>query len=216
MKKIFQLWTNRFDAAKGLYSIEPLLDAVEYSISSIDTSGGADGFLHGDAFRPTINSFMFANAQAISKLAALAGDKNTEAAFAANAAAIKSAVQTSLWNDGMQHFVDRYKADNASLFTIGISSVGANWPATCRGLSSCRILIQNTSPRGSMRFRRKNSPGRMRLRTVWNRATSLHDAPTCRLLIDNGKRVCRVLPMERPDVAVRHLPGAGRRRQSFE
>ena len=112
MKRIFQLWTNRFDAGKGLYSIEPLLDATEYTISSIDTSGGKDGFLHGDAFRPTINSFMFANAVAISKLSALAGDTNTTEAFAMNAADIKNTVQSELWNDDLQHFVDRYKADN--------------------------------------------------------------------------------------------------------
>ena len=112
MKRTFQLWTNRFDATKGLYSIEPLLDATEYTISSIDTSGGKDGFQHGDAFRPTINSFMFANAVAISKLAELAGDTNTAEAYAANAAAIRDSVETNLWNDGMQHFVDRYKADN--------------------------------------------------------------------------------------------------------
>jgi hypothetical protein len=112
MEYIFQLWTNRYDPAKGLYSIEPLLDATEYTISSIDTSGGRDGFLHGDVFRPTINSFMFANAMAISKLAALAGDTNTAEAFAANAAAIRDSVEKDLWNNDMQHFVDRFKADN--------------------------------------------------------------------------------------------------------
>jgi hypothetical protein len=112
MERIFQLWTNRFDAAKGLYFIEPIADATEYTISSIDASGGKDGFLHGDAFRPTINSFMFANAAAISKLAALADDTNSAEIFAADAAAIKGSVETNLWNNGMEHFIDRYKADN--------------------------------------------------------------------------------------------------------
>jgi hypothetical protein len=112
IKHIFQLWTNRYDSSKGLYSIEPILDATEYTISSIDTSGGRDGFLHGDAFRPTINSFMFANAEAISKLAELAGDTNTAEGYAANAASIKASVETNLWNNDMQHFIDRYKADN--------------------------------------------------------------------------------------------------------
>ncbi len=112
MKHIFQLWMDHFDSSKGLYFIEPLLDATEYTISSIDTSGGKDGFLHGDAFRPTINSFMFADAMAISKLAALAGDTKTAEAYAANAAAIQESVETNLWNDGMQHFIDRFKADN--------------------------------------------------------------------------------------------------------
>src|SRR5271155_3625882 len=102
MERIFQLWTNRYDPAKGLYFIEPIADATEYTISSIDASGGQDGFLHGDSFRPTINSFMYANAVAISKLAVLAGDTNAAAAYAANAAAIKDSVETNLWNDGIQ------------------------------------------------------------------------------------------------------------------
>lgn len=112
MKHLYQLWTNRYDPAKGMYSIEPILDATEYTIASIDASGGKDGFLHGDAFRPTINSFMFGNAVAISKLATLAGDTNTAEVFVAKAAAIRDAVETNLWNDGMQHFIDRFKADN--------------------------------------------------------------------------------------------------------
>ncbi len=112
MEQIYRLWTDHYDPAKGLYSIEPILDATEYSIASIDASGGRDGFLHGDAFRPTINSFMFANAMAISKLAMLAGDTNAAEAFATKAAAIRDAVETNLWNDSLQHFTDRFKADN--------------------------------------------------------------------------------------------------------
>ena len=46
------------------------------------------------------------------ELAALAGDTNSAAAFAANAAALRNAVETNLWHEGFQHFVDRYKADN--------------------------------------------------------------------------------------------------------
>jgi hypothetical protein len=112
MKHIYQLWSDHYDASKGLYFIEPLLDATEYSIASIDASGGKDGFLHGDAFRPTINSFMFANAEAISKLAALAGDPDTSKAFSEKAARLRDLVQTNLWNERLQHFTDRFKANN--------------------------------------------------------------------------------------------------------
>ena len=44
---------------------QPLLDATEYTISSIDASGGKDGFRGGDSFRPSINAYMYANARAI-------------------------------------------------------------------------------------------------------------------------------------------------------
>ena len=37
---IFNLWDDHFDFGKGLYYIMPLLDATEYSIASIETSGG--------------------------------------------------------------------------------------------------------------------------------------------------------------------------------
>ena len=112
MIRIYNQWKDHYDASKGLYYIEPIADATEYSIASIDASGGRDGFLHGDSFRPTINSFMFANALAISRLAALAGNTNAAAVFAAEAGALRDAVQTKLWNDHLQDFADRFKANN--------------------------------------------------------------------------------------------------------
>jgi hypothetical protein len=112
MERIFGLWNDHYDYAKKLYFIEPLLDATEFSIAPIDASGGTWGFRGGDAFRPTINSFMFANAEAISKLAELSGDMDTAKIYAAIAASIKDRVQTDLWNPSLQHFVDRYKANN--------------------------------------------------------------------------------------------------------
>jgi hypothetical protein len=112
MTNLFERWSDHYDAAKGLYFIEPIADATEYSIASIDASGGKDGFLHGEAFRPTINSFMYANARAISALGTLAGDASLSRAYAAKAEAIKAAVQTCLWNEGFDHFVDRFKANN--------------------------------------------------------------------------------------------------------
>jgi hypothetical protein len=112
MIQLYERWDDHYDASKGLYYIEPIMDATEYTIASIDASGGQDGFLHGDAFRPTINSFMFANALAISRFATLAGDTNAAVKFAAKAEALRQGVEASLWRDDWHHFVDRYKADN--------------------------------------------------------------------------------------------------------
>lgn len=113
MRHIYRLWDDRYDFSKGLYWIEPLLDATEYTIASIDASGGKDGFRGGDAFRPSINAYMFANARALAKLSALAGNASTATEFTARAAGIKTRVQTSLWSPTLGHFVDRYKVDNA-------------------------------------------------------------------------------------------------------
>jgi hypothetical protein len=112
MENIYDAWNDHFERAKGLYFIEPLLDATEFTISSIDASGGWWGFRGGQAFRPTINSFMYADAVAIGKLAAIAGDRRAADGFARRAAALKAQVQGALWNDQMQDFVDRYKVNN--------------------------------------------------------------------------------------------------------
>ncbi|QQV76673.1 discoidin domain-containing protein [Sphingomonas aliaeris] len=112
MRHIYRLWDDRFDFTKGLYWVEPLLDATEYTISSIDASGGKDGFRGGDAFRPSINAYMFANARALAKLSAMAGDTTAAADFAARAAAIKARVQDDLWSPALSHFIDRYQVTN--------------------------------------------------------------------------------------------------------
>ena len=113
LQYLYGAWDDHLDRTKGLYWIEPLLDATEYTISSIDASGGKDGFTGGDAFRPSINSYMFAQARALSRLTALAGDGAASADYAARASAIKAHVQTDLWSPGLGHFVDRYKVSNA-------------------------------------------------------------------------------------------------------
>lgn len=125
METIYDEWADHFDATKGLYWIEPLLDATEYTISSIDASGGADGFTGGEAFRPSINSYMYANARAIANIAtAMAGDSDnsdssdsssasaTAATYHARAAALQGNFTASLWNSTLQHFIDRYYVDN--------------------------------------------------------------------------------------------------------
>lgn len=112
MQHIYNLWLDHYDLNKNLYYIEPLLDATEYTISSIDASGGKDGFTGGHAFRPTINSFMYGNALAISKIALLKGDSALSRLYLNRAAQIRLNVQQSLWNDSLEHFSDRYQVTN--------------------------------------------------------------------------------------------------------
>ena len=112
MKQTYTAWDDHYDPAKGLYWIEPLLDATEYTIASIDASGGKDGFTGGDAFRPSINSYMFANARAISRLAALTGDAATAKLYDQKADALRANVLNDLWSADLNHFIDRYKVDN--------------------------------------------------------------------------------------------------------
>lgn len=112
MVKIYNAWHDHFDQDKGLYYIEPLLDATEYTVSSVDASGGRDGFRGGDGFRPSINSYMYANALAIRNIAFLNNDTATANLYAKKAIVLKNEIQKSLWNDSLQHFTDRYKVSN--------------------------------------------------------------------------------------------------------
>jgi hypothetical protein len=112
MKKIYNDWSDHWDAAKNLYYIPAMPDATEYTIASIDASGGKGGFDDGEAFRPTINSYMYGNAMAISRIAAMKGDVATSKEYLRRAEGLKAAVDDSLWNSPLQHFTDRFKVDN--------------------------------------------------------------------------------------------------------
>ena len=112
MQHIYNLWLDHYDLKKDLYYIEPLLDATEYTISSIDASGGKDGFKGGDAFRPTINSYMYGNALAIARIAKMKGNTTISRMYLNRAEEIKANVQADLWNNSLHHFIDRYKVNN--------------------------------------------------------------------------------------------------------
>lgn len=114
MQDNWEGWVDtRYDESKGLFWIEPLQDATEYTIASIDASGAVDGFGGGAAFRPTFNSYQVANARAIAKIAGLAGG-NQEVVDLYNTRAkdLKDTLQQDLWNSTFEHFVDRYYVDN--------------------------------------------------------------------------------------------------------
>jgi hypothetical protein len=110
MRHIYRLWDEKFDFDKGLYFVEPLLDATEYTVSSIDASGGKDGFRGGDAFRPSVNSYMYANARALAKMATMAGDTAMAQEYEARAQALKDHVLADLWSEKLDHFIDRHQS----------------------------------------------------------------------------------------------------------
>ena len=98
--------------AKNLYYIPAMPDATEYTIASIDASNGKGGFDSGEAFRPTINSYMYGNAMAISHIAAMKGDEAASKEYLQRANELKANVEHDLWNDSLQHFTDRFKQNN--------------------------------------------------------------------------------------------------------
>lgn len=110
MKRTYENWSiDHFDREKKMYYIQPSFDGTEWSVASIDASGSKDGFWGGFAFRPTINSYMYGNAVAISKVAALKGDVGTSNGYRENANALRNNMLDNLWDDSSAHFLDRYQ-----------------------------------------------------------------------------------------------------------
>ena len=66
-------------------------DAMEMSVS-------------GSGLRPTLNSYMYANALAISKIAEKAGHEDLRNKYAMKAKSLKEAIQTHLWDEKSQFF----------------------------------------------------------------------------------------------------------------
>jgi hypothetical protein len=112
MISIYNGWYDHYDSAKDMYYIPAMPDATEYTIASIDASGGKDGFEGGEAFRPTLNSYMYGNALAIAQIAKMNGDPVTANKFMDRALLLKKNVEQYLWNDSLQHFTDRFKVNN--------------------------------------------------------------------------------------------------------
>jgi hypothetical protein len=126
MEHIYNLWDDHFDRKRNLYWIEPLLDATEYTISSIDASGAGftdhpssdqnhNGFTGGYAFRPSINSYQYANARAIAHLARLAGQSSVAVDYDGRADRLRDAVLHELWNPKLEYFTDIYQRSTPSV-----------------------------------------------------------------------------------------------------
>ncbi|MFD8688160.1 glycosyl hydrolase family 65 protein [Streptomyces sp. NPDC059651] len=97
-------WDPHYDEDMGLYWIAPVNDATEFTTSGLDVG---DGWA-GEAFRPTLNSYLFAGHLAVGRMAALAGDTERAAAHTDRAEQLRSRVQEKLWSTRFQHFTDRF------------------------------------------------------------------------------------------------------------
>ena len=97
---------TQFNSRLGLYWSVPHFDGMEQTVSSYRTEAPLYG---GDGYRATINSYMYANALAIARVADMAGDTATAARFRAKAAVIKTNIQNRLWDQGRNFFLHMYR-----------------------------------------------------------------------------------------------------------
>lgn len=101
-------WDKQFDASLGLYWSVPVWDAMEFSASSYASS---DPYHGGAGYRPTLNSYQYGDAMAISEIAASAGDTALATEYAGRAAQLKAGMQKWLW-DPSRHFYYTMARDN--------------------------------------------------------------------------------------------------------
>ncbi|WP_206305815.1 MGH1-like glycoside hydrolase domain-containing protein [Actinacidiphila soli] len=109
LKRQYHGWDKQFDARLGLYWSVPVWDAMEFSASSYES---ADPYHGGAGYRPTLNSYQYGDATAISRIAALSGDGETAREYAAKAAALKTAMHRWLWDPSRQFYLSMPRDDN--------------------------------------------------------------------------------------------------------
>lgn len=91
----YALWEQERQLPGKLFWQYDVKDAMEESIS---------GSRKEKNIRPTINSYMYGNAKALSKIAALTGTDSLEKKYAAKAAELKELVMTNLWDKEASFF----------------------------------------------------------------------------------------------------------------
>ena len=82
-------WEGDHRLPSGLYWQEDVRDGMEETIS---------GGRKKQYARPTINSYVYGNAMALSEIAKLKGDQATASKYTAKAAEMKNLIQSQLWN----------------------------------------------------------------------------------------------------------------------
>jgi hypothetical protein len=103
----YRVWETERLLPDGLFWQHDVKDGMEESISGSRTTKQA---------RPTINSYMFANARAIAAIARLAGREKLGAEFDAKAVQLKHLTQEKLWDDDANFF--KVRRENGPLADV--------------------------------------------------------------------------------------------------
>ncbi|HTJ22889.1 MAG TPA: discoidin domain-containing protein [Gemmatimonadaceae bacterium] len=110
MKRQYAGWVaEHFDSTHGMFHWDGLHDGMERNINSRQTDDidtGAEGY------RPTLNSYMYADALAISRASALLGDSASARDFKVRALTLKRRVQDELWDPEREFFFHEFAHDD--------------------------------------------------------------------------------------------------------
>lgn len=117
LKANYAAWEREhFDAVRGLFKWVPDRDGMEASVAGFE-QGAGDGFrwntviFGGEGYRPSLCSYMAADAAAIARLAELAGDRATAETFSRKADSLRRKILGELWNPEKQFFMQRRASD---------------------------------------------------------------------------------------------------------
>jgi hypothetical protein len=102
MEQVYAYWETNNRLENGLFWQEDVKDGMEESLSGGRKVKNA---------RPSINSYMYGNAIALSRMARLAGEPEKSAMYAKKAEEIKYLVQNRLWNPKQNFFETRRAND---------------------------------------------------------------------------------------------------------
>ena len=113
----YQGWVaEHWDPAHRMFRWDGMHDGMETNINSRQT---ADSFAGAEGYRPTLNSYLFADARAIARAGALFGDSSLAREYAGRAADLKSRVQQQLWDPKRQFFLHQFAHDEAGGIRAG-------------------------------------------------------------------------------------------------
>jgi hypothetical protein len=135
----YKVWESERRLTNGLFWQYDVRDGMEESISGSRTNKN---------LRPTINSYMFGNAQAIAAVAQLAGRPEVVKEFNAKAFELKRLVESELWDDQAKFF--KVRLDHGRLSTareeIGFIPWMFELPDSGKGYEAA--WMQLTDPQG--------------------------------------------------------------------
>lgn len=115
--KNYEGWEKeKFDKDVGLFWQTGHDDGMEYNINSRQTKDPNAG---GPGYRPTLNSYMYADANAIAMIAGLKGDAATNEAYGEKAAKLRETMLAKLWDPKRKFFYHMARRDETDgKFTV--------------------------------------------------------------------------------------------------
>ncbi len=109
MVENYKNWeTEHYVSKEGMFTWDGMHDGMETNINSRQTPNWFSG---APGYRPTLNSYMWADAQAIKDIALIKGDALLADFFQKKADTLKNNLQTKCWDPTRNFFFHRYQND---------------------------------------------------------------------------------------------------------